>query len=382
MSKFLLITLAIVSFSVPAESFGQETVQRAQETVGATPRASDSGGTNGRVEIVAPTAAATATPTPIPTPTPTVTSTLQPTSAASPSPKPSKLTSSPAAMPPQNNTAQNAENNHGVLYTILAAFGLAVLVYGVFRLFKQNTKQKNDDRNEKENQKCDSIKELLDQKIKEMEESVKNWPKEKIEKMIKEYAVNKFLNEQEKALLKQAESAKEKYDKLKEAIEMLQGKYDLCKLKMTSSEKLVLAKAVPEDINTLIGIEKMVAGLKTYSPMLEKEEWLEQFGKNTTIYLIKKGSEILGEISYEKKNPDHAYIDGLVIKPTFQKQGIGREVMRRILEELRGFRRIDLVTHPENPAIKLYESLGFKIESRKENYYGDGEPRLVMVLNK
>jgi len=43
-------------------------------------------------------------------------------------------------------------------------------------------------------------------------------------------------------------------------------------------------------------------------------------------------------------------------------------------------KRIELVTHPDNPALKLYESLGFTVESRKENYWGDGEPRLVLAI--
>ena len=54
--------------------------------------------------------------------------------------------------------------------------------------------------------------------------------------------------------------------------------------------------------------------------------------------------------------------------------------MTFVLEEFRDVKRIDLVTHPDNiKAIALYQSLGFAIESRKENYYGDGEPRIVMA---
>jgi ribosomal protein S18 acetylase RimI-like enzyme len=38
------------------------------------------------------------------------------------------------------------------------------------------------------------------------------------------------------------------------------------------------------------------------------------------------------------------------------------------------------VTHPENAgALRLYMSLGFKVESRIEDCFGDGEPRLVMA---
>jgi ribosomal protein S18 acetylase RimI-like enzyme len=38
------------------------------------------------------------------------------------------------------------------------------------------------------------------------------------------------------------------------------------------------------------------------------------------------------------------------------------------------------VAHPENEiALGLYMSLGFEIESRQENFFGDGEPRLVLA---
>jgi ribosomal-protein-alanine N-acetyltransferase len=55
--------------------------------------------------------------------------------------------------------------------------------------------------------------------------------------------------------------------------------------------------------------------------------------------------------------------------------------MTRFLEQCKEAPRVDLVTHPQNDiALKLYTSLGFKVESREENYFGDGEPRLVLVL--
>lgn len=51
-----------------------------------------------------------------------------------------------------------------------------------------------------------------------------------------------------------------------------------------------------------------------------------------------------------------------------------------ILEKCKGADRVDLVTHPENrSALELYSSLGFKVEARQENYFGDGEPRLVLT---
>ena len=80
------------------------------------------------------------------------------------------------------------------------------------------------------------------------------------------------------------------------------------------------------------------------------------------------------------KAEDNAEITGLMVDPRYQNQGIGREALTTILGELKEVKRIDLVTHPENEsALSLYQSFGFQIESRVEDYYGDGQPRLVLV---
>ncbi len=50
-----------------------------------------------------------------------------------------------------------------------------------------------------------------------------------------------------------------------------------------------------------------------------------------------------------------------------------------LLKKVKNFKRLSLAVHPDNHAVKLYESLGFVEESLKENYFGDEEPRLIMV---
>ncbi len=143
-------------------------------------------------------------------------------------------------------------------------------------------------------------------------------------------------------------------------------------------KNITLKLTTEEDIPIFIEFEKSVMGTKTYSGMVNEDEVKEEF-KNNIVYLIKNNNEIVGSIGYEIKAPDHAYISGLVINPKFQGLGIGREALRQLLEKLNNFKRIDLVTHPDNiPALNLYKSFGFTIESWKENYYGDGEPRVVM----
>jgi ribosomal protein S18 acetylase RimI-like enzyme len=75
-----------------------------------------------------------------------------------------------------------------------------------------------------------------------------------------------------------------------------------------------------------------------------------------------------------------AYLSNIAVDPDFRRRGIARAATVFLLEEAKGCARIDLVTHPDNAAaIALYRSLGFEVESRKENYFGDGQPRVVML---
>ena len=147
-----------------------------------------------------------------------------------------------------------------------------------------------------------------------------------------------------------------------------------------SNMAIMLKKAANSDISILLELEKSVAGSILYSPMLTEDEWLVALDIGV-IYLIEKDNTVVGNISYEKKKNGNVHISGLVVKPEFQGQGLGRAALIKVLQELKNIKRIDLVTHPKNTkALALYQSLGFVVELQKENYYGDGQPRLIMVL--
>jgi ribosomal protein S18 acetylase RimI-like enzyme len=144
---------------------------------------------------------------------------------------------------------------------------------------------------------------------------------------------------------------------------------------------IIIKKAEIKDIPALLAIENKSTGLKTFSAMTTEKEWLSELSnENVTIYLILKDNAVVGDTSYEKMPDGSFHVTGLVIEPQYQKQGIGRQAMKMILDELKDAKRIELVTHPENaPAIKIYTSFGFKIKERIENYFGDGEPRIRLV---
>jgi [ribosomal protein S18]-alanine N-acetyltransferase len=139
-----------------------------------------------------------------------------------------------------------------------------------------------------------------------------------------------------------------------------------------------LERATIKDIQTLLEIEKTTIGLRLYSGYFNEKE-VEDYVKKSIVYLIKNNSDIIGSISYDVIDSNHADISGLVIKPEFQKKGFAKKAMELLFEKLKDYKKLTLCVHPDNHALKLYESFGFKTESRKENYFGDGEPRLIMI---
>ena len=144
-------------------------------------------------------------------------------------------------------------------------------------------------------------------------------------------------------------------------------------------EEVTFQKATLDDVQQFIEIEKTATGLKMYSSMIGSEEALEEI-KNNEVYFIKKDNEVVGSTEYQIKSPSEAYLGGLLIKPEFRGQGIARKAIEFRLDKLKEMKRLWLVTHPHNSKmIRMYLSYGFIIEAWKDNYYGDGQPRLILA---
>ncbi len=143
-----------------------------------------------------------------------------------------------------------------------------------------------------------------------------------------------------------------------------------------------LKRVTAADIETYTELEKTRTGLPTYHSMTNTEEAAEQIEKSIN-YFIKHGDDVVGSISYRVDATGSVEIDGLLIKPEAEGKGYAKAAILEILEELKGYKHIWLLTHPDNArSIPLYLSCGFTIRDRKENVFGDGEPRLVLELNK
>ncbi|MSU54762.1 MAG: GNAT family N-acetyltransferase [Candidatus Staskawiczbacteria bacterium] len=149
------------------------------------------------------------------------------------------------------------------------------------------------------------------------------------------------------------------------------------------AKEITLKRATLEDTDAILAVEKSLEGQKIYSALTNREEVIEEITKSF-VYLIEQQARVIGDVSYEMKDENHAYISGFAVMPEFQGRGIAKQAIKMILEQLKDVELIDLVTHPENEkSIKLYKSFGFqKIGEPQENYFGDGEPRIRMVLEK
>lgn len=141
-----------------------------------------------------------------------------------------------------------------------------------------------------------------------------------------------------------------------------------------------LVQAIKDDWKILLELEQEAAN-KFYHAYTKKED-IEKYLKTSNIFLLKRGDDVIGSISYEDKGQNKAHFDGLITRKHLRGQGIATQAMERLFAQLgkKGFEEIYLTVHPHNsPALRLYLRMGFVIQEWLDNPFGDGEPRLKMI---
>lgn len=100
--------------------------------------------------------------------------------------------------------------------------------------------------------------------------------------------------------------------------------------------------------------------------------------KRSETYIYFDDVKAVGFFSYKLIENGEVELKSMAVIPEYQNKGIGKRMMGRFLE-LNSGKNLFLVTHPFNTgAIIFYLRSGFKIVGWKENYYGDGQPRLLL----
>lgn len=142
---------------------------------------------------------------------------------------------------------------------------------------------------------------------------------------------------------------------------------------------LLFEKANQSQADILVVFEQTVSDPRLYGKPLDFINATNEI-LNNNFYFIKNNDELVGSAAYCVRADGSCYISNMAVAPAWRGHGIGRAAMEFLIKKCDHAWRIDLTTHPENfRSIPLYEAFGFVVESRIENYYGDGEPRLVMA---
>lgn len=95
-----------------------------------------------------------------------------------------------------------------------------------------------------------------------------------------------------------------------------------------------------------------------------------EFGQNEFYYKILIDKQMIGFIGLDLKdneilNQHTLYINRFYIDKKYRNLGIGENVINQLIEIAKGMNRdLELDVYGDNPAIHLYEKMGFKIHSK------------------
>jgi ribosomal protein S18 acetylase RimI-like enzyme len=126
-----------------------------------------------------------------------------------------------------------------------------------------------------------------------------------------------------------------------------------------------LEPATPADLDWLFALHEAALGAYVAALWGWDEAWQRRhFGErlelaNTRLILV--GGERAGRLTLTERE-DHIFLDYLALLPAQQNRGVGTAVLRDVLEAARAEGKpVKLSVLRPNPAIRLYERLGFVV---------------------
>lgn len=150
-------------------------------------------------------------------------------------------------------------------------------------------------------------------------------------------------------------------------------------IKASRNPEISILPARLDDLNAIMIIER--------SSFPATEQWSERtwrgelLGEHRTI-LIARAQHPVGVISINT-NGELADLHRLVVEPRSRRRGIGADLVGAGLEMVRqlGVREVILdVGYGNEPAIALYQQLGFEQLSARQDYYAPGQHALILKL--
>ena len=131
-----------------------------------------------------------------------------------------------------------------------------------------------------------------------------------------------------------------------------------------------IMKASDENISDLLILEEQVYSGKTPWNKFSFESELKQHANS--IYLVVYEGSILVAFVGMRMQAQEGHITNIAVKPTYQRQGIGTYLLKVMIELAKKNRAVQMtleVRVDNNGAKSLYQSLGFKPNFVRKNYY-------------
>lgn len=110
------------------------------------------------------------------------------------------------------------------------------------------------------------------------------------------------------------------------------------------------------------------------------------FIRHGRVFVLRSADGRIGAVAEYMRdygNSKCAYLFGLSVDDRYQGQGLGSQLLLDSLRWLRsdGIEQVELTVDPNNePAVALYDKVGFAQTAMRQDEYGTGEHRWVMSL--
>lgn len=147
-----------------------------------------------------------------------------------------------------------------------------------------------------------------------------------------------------------------------------------------AATRVRIRTARARDLTSVLRIERDVFGGGAYSPSVVRQ-LMDISGRGMRVATV--GGTVAGyAVGSVCTGTSDGWILCVAVRSRFQRKGIGRLLSASVIDALRKHRvaRVLLTVHPrKHGAIALYRSLGFRTIRRCGDYFGVGEPRLVMA---
>jgi ribosomal-protein-alanine N-acetyltransferase len=150
-----------------------------------------------------------------------------------------------------------------------------------------------------------------------------------------------------------------------------------------SIEPVLIREATPADIPALLRIEQRVAAAAHWTPL----QYQALFARDLLpcITLVAEApppaGAIHGFVIGRSQGPDWE-IENLAVDARERRQGIGGRLVRELLARLRGAGVTEVlleVRESNTAALRLYESVGFRHEGRRPQYYHDPDEDALLL---